>query len=188
MDIVLAVIGIIATIITIVAGVLQVLEYRQKRREKSAPSPHPRSSEHLTQLRHILIERFNEGELRTLCFDLNVDYDSLPGDGKANKARELVAHLERRERIAELIETGKRRRPDIVEWSQARLDVDMQGLVARRDQADRERRAMRERQRVVNLRPLDVTQTFRDRQREIRALYEHLADENARRRITYCSH
>jgi tetratricopeptide (TPR) repeat protein len=184
MDI-LAIIGIAATIVGLIAGVIQVLEYLQKRREKSAHSPHPRSSDpaehaHLTQLRHILTERFDEGELRTLCFDLGVDYDSLPDRGKANKARELVAYLERRDRILELIEMGQRLRPDIGAWAQARLDEGMERLRARRDRADRERRAMRERQRVVNLRPLDVTHTFKDRQREMQALCDYLADEGAR--------
>ena len=64
-------------------------------------------------------------------------------------------------------------------WAQARLDAEMDSLRARRDQADRERRAMRDRQRVVNLRPLDVTH-FKDRLREIRALCDHLAEGSVR--------
>jgi tetratricopeptide (TPR) repeat protein len=142
--------------------------------------------EHLIQLRQTLTDRFNEGELRTLCFDLSVDYDSLPGEDKASKARELVAYLQRRDRIRELLETGKRLRPDIpwedalVEWAQAWLDADMDRLRARRDQADKARREMRERQRVVNLRPLDVTHNFKDRLREMQALCAHLADSTVR--------
>ncbi|MBC8447743.1 MAG: tetratricopeptide repeat protein [Chloroflexi bacterium] len=65
-------------------------------------------------------------------------------------------------------------------WAQAQLDDEMESLRARRDQVDRERREMRDRQRVVNLRPLDVTHTFKDRLREIRALCEHLADASVR--------
>jgi len=67
----------------------------------------------LAGLRQILVSRLDEGELRTLCFDLGVDYDNLPGEGKANKARELVIYLERRNRIGALVETGKSLRPDI---------------------------------------------------------------------------
>jgi tetratricopeptide (TPR) repeat protein len=182
MDI-LGIIGITAAIVGIVAGVLQVGEYLQKRREQpeldAALEQSAPGQKYLTPLRQILSERFDAGELRTLCFDLGVDYDSLPGRGKANKARELVAYLERRQRISELIELGKRQRPDIGGWAQAQLDVDMEQLRARRDQTDRQRRATRQRQRVVNLRPLDVTQAFRDRQREIHALYTHLADTHA---------
>ncbi len=57
-------------------------------------------------LRQILTEHFDEGELRLLCFDLRIDYQSLPGEGKADKARELVAYCDRHERIAELEDTG----------------------------------------------------------------------------------
>ncbi len=65
-------------------------------------------------------------------------------------------------------------------WARARLDVDMDSLRARRDEVDRVRREMRERERVVNVRPLDVTHTFKDRLRETRALYDHLADASVR--------
>ncbi len=65
------------------------------------------------KLRRILVQRFDEGGLRTLCFDLGIDYDDLPGAGRANKARELVAYLDRRRRISDLIRTGKELRLDI---------------------------------------------------------------------------
>lgn len=67
----------------------------------------------LTLLREILVTRFSVEELRTLCFDLGWEYDGLPGEGKEGRARELVAFLERRNRIPELEEKSKRLRPDI---------------------------------------------------------------------------
>lgn len=70
----------------------------------------------LARLRQLLTEHFDLEELRTLCFDLkDVDYDDLGGEGKANKARELVAYLERRDRIPELVELCSQRRPN-VDW------------------------------------------------------------------------
>lgn len=75
--------------------------------------------EHLVALRYLLVTRFDENELRTLCFDLGIDYDDLPATGKVNKARELVACLERQKRTASLLKAGKRLRPDIV-WEKAR--------------------------------------------------------------------
>ena len=69
--------------------------------------------ERVIQLHQILVARFDEEELRTLCFDLGVDYDDLPAHGKASKARELVRHVERRGQTLELVRTGKRIRPDI---------------------------------------------------------------------------
>ena len=56
------------------------------------------------KLRQILVKYFSESELRDLCFDLRVDYESLPGEGKGDKARELVTYSERHGRIFELSE------------------------------------------------------------------------------------
>jgi hypothetical protein len=65
------------------------------------------------QLRDVLSSRFDFEELRTFCFDMNVDFDSLPGEGKAAKARELVAYMQRRGRLPELVAAIRRTRPDI---------------------------------------------------------------------------
>lgn len=59
--------------------------------------------EQLINLRQNIIWSFNDGELRTLCFDLGVDYDNLPGDGKENKARELISYCERHGNVVELV-------------------------------------------------------------------------------------
>ena len=61
----------------------------------------------------IFIERFNDEELKTFCFNLDVDYDDLPAKGKANKARELTSYLNRHNRIKGAIAMGKQLRPDI---------------------------------------------------------------------------
>lgn len=67
---------------------------------------------YLAQLRQTLERCFDEGELRTFCSDLRVNYDSLAGGtGIANKARELVNYLARRGRIPELVRLGKQQRP-----------------------------------------------------------------------------
>jgi tetratricopeptide (TPR) repeat protein len=135
--------------------------------------------EQLAQLRQLLSDRFDEGELRTLCFDLGVDYADLPAEGKANKARELVAYLDRHDRILDLLQVGQRSRHD-VDWSQVYLDDRMADYRARRDQTDQLRRERRTRQRVVNLRPLDVTHTFKDRIREMQDLFKYLAESSVR--------
>ena len=69
--------------------------------------------EDLTELRLVLMTHFDEGELRTLCFDLGIDYGDLVGEGKGDKARELVGYFKRRGRISELVEKIKEVRPDI---------------------------------------------------------------------------
>jgi hypothetical protein len=67
----------------------------------------------LIRLRRVLTETFSENELRTLCFDLGMDYEGLPGTGKEGKVREFVAHVNRRQAIAELVDIVRRLRPDI---------------------------------------------------------------------------
>jgi len=69
--------------------------------------------EHLTRLRQLLVEHYSTDGLKTLCFDLGIDYDELGGKGKTGQVRELLACLERRSRLSELVETGKQQRPDI---------------------------------------------------------------------------
>jgi hypothetical protein len=80
----------------------------------SATSPGASSPAQVSpsELRHIITTYFNLGELHTLCFDLNVDYDSLPGAGKGDKARELVAYMERHGRSAELVSACRQLRPN----------------------------------------------------------------------------
>jgi hypothetical protein len=72
-----------------------------------------RQQQYLTGLRQVLDGRFGVGELRTFCFDLGIDYDDLPGESKADKARELVSYVERHGRLSDLVALGKARRPDI---------------------------------------------------------------------------
>ena len=76
-----------------------------------------RSTEGLyrTKLHRLLTAHFDAEELRTLCFDLLIDYDDLRGEGKASKARELVTYLERRGRIDDLVAIVNQLRPH-VDW------------------------------------------------------------------------
>lgn len=63
------------------------------------------------ELRDRLNRFFNENELRDLCFDLGMDYESLPDQTKAGKARELVAYFERRGDLNRLIDRCRELRP-----------------------------------------------------------------------------
>jgi hypothetical protein len=42
-----------------------------------------------------------------------VDYDNLEGEGKEAKVRELIAYLQRREQLGELVEYIHQHQPDI---------------------------------------------------------------------------
>lgn len=62
--------------------------------EETAVSP----TTDLTNLRRLLMDSFDYEELRTLCFDLNLDFETLNGEGKgkAAKVREIILHMQRR--------------------------------------------------------------------------------------------
>lgn len=70
-----------------------------------------KEKENLPQLRQFIVTYFNESELRDLSFDLQIDYEGLPGPSKAHKARELVDHMWRHDRLDVLIETVSQLRP-----------------------------------------------------------------------------
>jgi hypothetical protein len=161
------------------AWLVALLDYVRGYGKQQAESDMNQLPVELSQLRQLLVDHYSEGELHTLCFDLGVDYESLPPGGKADKARDLLAHMERHGRIPALLEIGNHLRPD-VDWAQVYLDDRMDDYRARRDQADQARRQLRARQRVVNLRPLDMAHTFKDRVRETQELCTHLAQENVR--------
>jgi WD40 repeat protein len=66
-------------------------------------------------LHQAIDQYFSLDEIQSLCFDLGLEYENLPGDIRSTKARELVVALERRGRKAELLEKLQRVRPNI-DW------------------------------------------------------------------------
>ena len=68
----------------------------------------------LVRLRQALDDGYNDSELRDLCFELDIDYEDLPGDGQSAKARELVLFARRRGQIAQLVEHVMRDRPQLL--------------------------------------------------------------------------
>ena len=69
------------------------------------------------QLRRYLTDYFSAGELKTLCFDLGIDYEELAGSDKSSIARELVAFFQRQGRIPDLIKACRSVRPNVA-WGQ----------------------------------------------------------------------
>lgn len=75
------------------------------------------SPEYYAELRENLVRYFDEEELRTLSFDIGVDYEELQGAGKRAKARELITYLIRCGCIHNLIRRCSQLRPNIA-WGQ----------------------------------------------------------------------
>ena len=70
----------------------------------------------VAELRRLLNQHLGSDELYDLCRVLNIDYENLPSEGKAGKARELIAYLDRAGRLTDLLKACKRLRPDIA-WN-----------------------------------------------------------------------
>ena len=69
------------------------------------------------RLLYLLLEGFSREDLKDLCFELGIDYDDLPAEGRSAKARELITYMERRGRTAELVILGAEKRPHL-DWPQ----------------------------------------------------------------------
>lgn len=60
-----------------------------------------------------LIKQFNESELQTLCFNLDIDYELLPAGNKGDKARGLVQYYKRHRRLKLLAVAIREARPEL---------------------------------------------------------------------------
>jgi len=68
------------------------------------------------KIRQNLTNYFNESELQALCFNLNIDFDDIPGNNKEAKARELIIYCERAGKLQELLLRCKELRSN-ADWS-----------------------------------------------------------------------
>ncbi len=64
-------------------------------------------------LHQLLVNRFDGDELQDFCFYLSVNYDSLPGERKSNKAWEFIEYLEQHHLVYDFVRLGSQLRPDI---------------------------------------------------------------------------
>jgi hypothetical protein len=71
----------------------------------------------LARLRRNLVEQFNLDDLRTLCFDLGIDYEQFPGTING-MTREILRHFYRQKQMDRLIIYCSDLRPTI-NWAAA---------------------------------------------------------------------
>jgi hypothetical protein len=67
------------------------------------------------QLRLLIGASFSNEELKTLTFDLNVNFEDLSGSNRMGRIRSLIAGMERANRIEELLDKVKMERPEL-DW------------------------------------------------------------------------
>lgn len=73
------------------------------------------SAAYLTTLHRLLDDYFTLVEIRTLCLNLGIDYESVPGEEKQSRIRELLLGLGRHSRLTDLIPLLQQERP-LVDW------------------------------------------------------------------------
>ena len=100
--------------VQLMGGQGQILpEHLPALHKKNVPTMKEERTFTTTELRQVLDTYFNTAELRNLCHDLKIDYESLGGVGKSEKAREIVTHCERHGFMSELIQLCIKLRPNI---------------------------------------------------------------------------
>jgi hypothetical protein len=72
-------------------------------------------SNYLANLLKNVKSDFNESELRDLCFELDIEFDDLPGPSRKDKCRELISLMKRQKRIPEFIQICRNKRPN-TQW------------------------------------------------------------------------
>jgi hypothetical protein len=65
----------------------------------------------LVQLRDLLVKHFSLEELRILCFNIEENYEDLPGDVITLKAQSLVERMSRTYRLDQLLEAARHQNP-----------------------------------------------------------------------------
>jgi hypothetical protein len=72
------------------------------------------SRDMLVRLRRIFVASFDPEDLRTICFEMDINHQIFSQSFKS-MARELIEYCEVRNRARELVQTARRLRPDI-DW------------------------------------------------------------------------
>lgn len=82
------------------------------------------SASYLTELHQLINQYFNLAEIQMLCLSLHVDYESVAGEEKPSRIRELLLGLGRNGRLPELITLLQQERPK-VDWPPVPEDFEM---------------------------------------------------------------
>jgi hypothetical protein len=78
-----------------------------------SPKAPPAAQPDRIAVRETLKKHFNLDDLRALCQDLNIEFESIAGETRDRKALELVAYAERHVMFDQLIAAIRRSRPNV---------------------------------------------------------------------------
>ena len=75
------------------------------------------------RLRQLMSTAFSMSDIKTLCFDLGVDFETLNGEDKSEKIVSLIQHCSRVEMVPALVEACRKNRPGS-NWSAMVVVID----------------------------------------------------------------
>lgn len=87
------------------------------------------SAKYLSTLHKQVDQYFSFSEVRTLCFNLGVDYENIPGDHRSAFVRNLIVSLAKQGRLQELIDEVRLERPR-VDWQDVPPDFELPTSIA----------------------------------------------------------
>ena len=86
--------------------------------EKMAPAdpvaPSKTDLDQRQKIYDVLMSRFTLGEIKTICFNLGIDYEVVEGTNKASKARGLITYLGHRNNLQALVEQIRKERGNVI--------------------------------------------------------------------------
>ncbi len=87
------------------------------------------SAKYLSTLHKQIDQYFSFSEVRTLCFDLGVDFENIPGDIRSAFIRNLLISLAKQNRLQELVDQVRMERP-FVNWQDVPADFELPATMA----------------------------------------------------------
>jgi hypothetical protein len=76
----------------------------------------------LAHLRQFIVHHYSLEEVRTLCFDLGINYDELSGEGVGAKVRELLLQMGRQRRLDQLLTRLRQAHPQLFDGAGLSID------------------------------------------------------------------
>lgn len=90
------------------------------------------NAQYLSTLHKQIDARFSFSEVKTLCFDLGVDYENIPGNTRSVFIRNLIVSLAKENRLQELVDRVRKQR-GFVDWQNVPVNFELPTSVAQED-------------------------------------------------------